>query len=143
MGDREADIYDLFLEAQKLGVDVLVRVAWDRSVAHSEGRLWAYVASQPVAGTVTITIPRQPGQPAHPAELTIRYTRVTLRPPRHRAKEKLPPISLWAVWADEETPPAGTEAVSWLLLTTVAVHSFEEACERVQWCTCRWLISAV
>lgn len=140
VGDREADIYDLFLEAQKLGVDVLVRAAWDRSVAHPEGRLWAYVARQPVAGTVTITVPRQPGQPARPAELTIRYTRVTLRPPRHRVKEKLPPISLWAVWADEETPPAGTQAVSWLLLTTVAVHSFEEACERVQWYTCRWLI---
>lgn len=32
------------------------------------------------------------------------------------------------------------KAISWLLLTTVRVDSFETACERVQWYTCRWLI---
>lgn len=63
VGDREADIYDLFLQAQELRQDVLVRAAWDRRVAHPEGHLWAYMESRPVAGNVTITVPRKPGPP--------------------------------------------------------------------------------
>ncbi len=140
VGDREADIYDLFLQAGKLSQDLLVRAAWDRGVAHPEGRLWAYLGSQPVAGIVTITVPRKPGQPARTADLTVRYAPVTLRPPRHRRKEHLRPIQLWAVLAREETPPPDTKAVEWLLLTTVPVHTLDDACERVQWYTCRWLI---
>jgi Transposase Tn5 dimerisation domain len=140
VGDREADIYDLFLEAQALEQEVLVRAAWDRGVAHPEGHLWAYLGSRPVAGTATITVPRQPGQPARTAELTVRHALVTLRPPRHRRQDHLPPITVWAVLAREEIPPAGTEAIEWLLLTTVPVQTFEDACQRVQWYTCRWII---
>jgi len=66
VGDREADIYDLFLLAHKLQQDVLVRGAWDRRVAHPEGRLWAHLEACPIAGTVTITTPRQ-GDTRHPA----------------------------------------------------------------------------
>lgn len=140
VGDREADVYDLFVHAQTLQQDVLVRAAWDRCVAHPDGHLWAYLARQPVAGTLTITVPRQAGQPARTAELTIRFAPVTLRPPRHRAGEGLPPILVWAVWAHEEAAPSGVEAVSWLLITTVPVQTVADACERVQWYTCRWLI---
>ena len=49
-------------------------------------------------------------------------------------------MTVAAVFAREETPPAGVEAVSWLLLTTVAVQTLADACERVQWYTCRWLV---
>jgi hypothetical protein len=140
VGDREADVYDLFLQAQARHQDVLVRAAWDRCVAHPEGHLWAYLHSQPIAGTLTITVPRKPGQAARRAILTIRYARVTLRPPQHRAQEGLEPVSLWAVFASEEHPPTGVEAVSWLLLTTVAVETLAEACERVQWYSGRWLV---
>ena len=47
-------------------------------------------------------------------------------------------MQLWAVQALEETPPAGTEPIEWLLLTTCAVHTTAEALERVDWYACRW-----
>jgi hypothetical protein len=102
--------------------------------------LWDYLANQTVAGELVITVPRRPGQKSRLATLQVRYAAVTLRPPHHRAAEHLPPVELWAVWAHEGQPPAGEEAVSWLLLTTVAVNDFDAACERVQWYTCRWVI---
>jgi hypothetical protein len=38
----------------------------------------------------------------------------------------------------EENPPQGVEAIEWLLLSTCAVNSAEQAVERVQWYGCRW-----
>ena len=42
--------------------------------------------------------------------------------------------------ATEENPPQGAKPISWLLLTTLAVNSFEEAVNCVRWYSYRWLI---
>ena len=49
------------------------------------------------------------------------FQQVTIQPPKYRTKEALVPVTVWAVWAVEEHPPAGAAALEWLLLTTVAV----------------------
>lgn len=36
IGDREADVFDLFLESKNLKQDILVRAAWNRCVEHPE-----------------------------------------------------------------------------------------------------------
>lgn len=140
VGDREADVYELFALSHTLSQDVLVRAAWDRKVEHPENYLWSFLESQPVAGQLTITVPRKGKQPARQAELSIRYAKVTLHPPWRPKPVELAPITLWAVLAHEDHPPEGVEAVSWLLLTSTPVNSFQEACERIQWYSCRWLI---
>jgi len=140
VGDSEADVYDLFWEAAKIEQDLLVRACEDRRVDHPEGLLWEHVKSQEKAGEITIEVPRQAGKKARKAALGIRYCQVRLRPPKRRYQEELPVISLWAVLAREEVPPSGEEAIEWLLLTTVAVNSFADCCERMQWYTCRWVI---
>jgi len=141
IADREADIFDFFLHAQRLKVDLLVRAAWNRRVNHPEKYLWDHMKKVPVSGFVTITVPRKKGQTHREACLSIPYAPVSLRPPKHRSKEKgLQPITLWAIWAHEENPPKGVEPISWMLLTTIPVTSFKEALEKVQWYTCRWQI---
>ena len=65
VGDREADVYDLFVAERAAGVDLLVRAAWDRRVAHEERYLWAAVLAQPVAEIFTVSVPAAPG-PARP-----------------------------------------------------------------------------
>ena len=140
VGDRDADIYDLFLLAEDLHQDLLVRACRDRRVDHPEQYLWPHLESRPVAGTITVTVPRKEKQPSRQASLTVRYGQVTLRPPRDRQSEHLKCITIWAVLVQEENPPAGVEPISWLLLTTVRVDSFEDACERVAWYACRWVI---
>jgi hypothetical protein len=141
IADREADIFDFFLHAENLSMDLLVRAAWNRRVDQSEKYLWDHMKTVPVSGKLSITVPRKKGQPPREALLTVRYNRLSLKPPKHRPKEEnLKPITLWAIWAHEEHPPQGVEAVSWMLLTTIPVSSFEEALEKIHWYTCRWQI---
>jgi hypothetical protein len=138
VGDREADVYDLFLEPRPVGVDLLVRAAWDRKVDHPDKYLWAAMATAPVATTVTVPLGRREQQPAREATLTVRWQPITLRPPNSRAKEKLADIAVWAVWAMELAPPPGVAAVEWLLLTTVPIRASDDAVERLDWYACRW-----
>jgi hypothetical protein len=57
VGDREADVYDLLAIARPVGVDLLIRAAWDRCVTHAERYVWATVAAQPVEATASSTCP--------------------------------------------------------------------------------------
>jgi hypothetical protein len=49
-------------------------------------------------------------------------------------------VTVWAVYAQEDYPPPGQEAVSRMLLTTAPVATFGEATEKIHWYTCRWQI---
>lgn len=138
VGDREADVYDLFLLERPSGVELLVRAAYDRKVETEEKYLWAAMATAPSSATVTIQVGKRGQYAARQASLRVRWRQVTLRPPNSRAKEKLPPIAVWAVWAIETNPPPGVEAVEWLLLSTLAISSTEQALERLEWYACRW-----
>ena len=143
VGDREADVYDLFLVARPSGVDLLVRAAQDRKADHPERYLWAALASVAVAATVNVHIGARAGQPARDATVQVRWRQITLRPPNSRASEKLPNITVWAVWAIEPHPPPGVEPIEWLLLTTVPVGTVDDALERLAWYAARWGIEIV
>jgi Transposase DNA-binding/Transposase Tn5 dimerisation domain len=142
VADREADIYDLFLYAQQCAQALLVRAAWNRAVAHPEKYLWDRLETQVVAGELCVQVPRQADRPARLAHLQIRYAPLSILPPRHRRTkaEGLAALEVWAVLARESDPPAGSEPIEWLLLSTLPITSFASACERVQWYSCRWLI---
>jgi len=128
---READIYELFAQAQQTpgGPDLLIRANRSRArrVETEEAlpRLWEYVLAQPPAGTLGLHIPGKGGRKARTAELVVRHSQVTLPPPRGKHG---PGLRLWAVQALEPALPPETEAVEWLLLTTVAVADFAQAC---------------
>jgi len=140
LADREGDVYDFLRPALGAGQPaVLVRAAWDRAVAHPQRQLWTYLEHQPLAGSLSISVPRRPGQPARRADLSVRFAPVTIRPPQARRGEGLPPLNLWAVLARETEPPAGPEPIEWLLLSSLPVTDLGQACERIQWYTCRWL----
>jgi hypothetical protein len=138
VGDREADIYDLFVAQRSEGVDLLVRAAMDRRVESEERYLWAALANTPVVASTEIKVPPRNGQAARTAHLEIHWRQITLRPPPRRAKEKLPQVTVWAVWAIETAPPPNLPAVEWLLLTTVTVQTTEDALRRLAWYACRW-----
>lgn len=138
VGDREADVYDLFLVERPLGVDLLVRAAQDRRADHPERYLWAAMATAPLAASVTLRLGKRAAQAAREANVTVRWRSVTLRPPSSRGAEQLESVTVWAVWAVESAPPAGVEPVEWLLLTTVPISSNDDALERLAWYAARW-----
>ena len=138
VGDRESDIYELFQEAlaDPKGPGLLVRAEQDRLLKEDQVHLCARVRQQPCAGVQEIQVPRRGRQAARRARLEVRFARVTLQPPKGR--KALGPLTLWAVLAQEGEAPAGIEPLRWMLLTTCAVESFAEACEKLRWYTLRW-----
>ena len=141
VGDREADIYELFQEAATTlnGPDLLVRANCSTQRKTTEqAKLWEYLPSRPSAGGLDLYIPGKGGKKARTAKLDIRHAAVEIKPP-NRIKESAP-INLWAVYAHEPNPPVGSDAVEWLLLTTVETTNLEQACERLSWYATRWNI---
>jgi hypothetical protein len=138
VGDREADIYEFFIEAQQNGngAQVLVRAERDRLLADGQGHLWEYVGSRPVSGIQTIQVPRRGTRPARQAALEVRYAQVRLQPPRR--KRELEDVAVWAVLAREVDYAEGVEPLEWMLLTTLEVNSFESATEKLRWYCGRW-----
>src|SRR5262247_3998835 len=138
VGDREADVYDVLAAPRPAGVDLLIRAAWDRCVQGAERSVWATVTAQPVGAHLQLKVPRRGPQVARDATLALRFCTLRLRPPRHRQREGLPVVTLWAVQVQEVEPPADVTPIEWLLLTTVAVDTVDDATQCVQWYSCRW-----
>ena len=138
VGDREADIYELFqLALENLaGPKLLVRAEQDRLLADGQGHLWSAVRQQPLAGIHEIRVPRAHNRLVRDARLEVRFAPVRLNPPQ--AKPHLKPLTLWAVLAEEMDVPQGIEAICWMLLTTCTVSNCSQAIEKLTWYTRRW-----
>jgi hypothetical protein len=140
VGDREADVYELFAwaQAEATAPKLLVRATQDRGVAGEQGQLWAQMQAQIPEVGYEVRVPRRGTQPARTARLEVRYGAVELRPPVHR--QHLGPVNIWAVLAQEVGAPPGVEPIEWMLLTTVPVLNAADALERLRWYVQRWNI---
>jgi len=138
VGDREADVYELFELALKdsTGPKLLIRAEQDRLLAEDQGQLWDKMEQQKVAGIQELQVPRQKNRPARLAHLEVRFAEVTLKSPKN--KKRRPDVTLWAVWAREIEVPAQGERIEWMLLSTCSVSTFDEALEKLAWYTVRW-----
>ena len=140
ISDREGDLYELFaLGAQHPETGVLVRARHERKDPRGAS-FTALLARENPAGTMTIEVPRQPGQPARSAKLAVKYIFVTLKAPQ-RSPSSERPVGLWIVEA-QEVLPAGNrrKPLCWRLLTNVPVTDFNSAVEKIQWYGQRWSI---
>lgn len=138
--DREADLYDLFVVSRQPATQWLVRAAWNRRVAHDEGYLWEAMESQGILGVTTLRIPARDKKSERNARMLIRCGSIKIRPPVSRRDKQLRDIEVDAVWAIEEEPPEGCEAVEWMLLTSLPTKTLEAAIEKLAWYARRWTI---
>jgi hypothetical protein len=149
--DREADFFELFEEqGRHQCVDLLVRANHNRGLMDEPFKLFEAVRQAPLQTEVQVHVPRQsarpklskkkarPNRPSRQAHMEVRYQWVQLRPPKYFADKD--PIDIWVIHAVEASPPAGTEAVEWFLLTTVNITSSEDAVQCLRWYCLRWRI---
>jgi hypothetical protein len=138
VGDREADIYDIFqwAHAHPAGPALVIRAAQNRRVQSEHAALWPHVQAQPVAGRLDLQLPRAPARAPRQARMDVRFAAVTLRAPTRR--RQLPPLAVWAVHALEREPPAGSAPIEWMLLTTCPVETLPRALETLRWYAGRW-----
>lgn len=139
VADQEADIYELFAAPRRPGAHLVIRASGDRSVKHPARILSKAIREQPQALRFKLEVPRRPELPSRVAELTLRFAPLTLLLPTH-ACSVIPEVSLWAVFVEEQNPPAGAKPLQWLLLTTLPVATVEQALEVVSYYKRRWLI---
>ena len=136
IADREGDIYELFAEAAKNpGVGVLVRARHNRRLEKEQQRLWQFIASQPVAGEVEITVPRKPGATSYQTRLEVRFSEVEPVAPQNQSQG----LKLWIIEA-RQSGVSAAKALCWRLMTNVAVTDLAAAVEKVQWYRLRWRI---
>ena len=146
VGDREADIYDLFRTAVAGQAQLLVRATHPRRILTPEGKveghLWDCVRQEPAAAVMQVRVPRRGTRRARIAHIELRYREVEICQPKNRGGKRTS-VRVFAVAATEATDTAiadETEPIEWLLLTTLPVTSVEQAEEKVRWYTQRWLI---
>ena len=72
VADREADIY---VTAQQLGKEVLVRAIHNRQLARGKQHLWDVVEQAAVVGSMVIEVPRADDRPSRIATLELRIAR--------------------------------------------------------------------
>jgi len=138
MGDRESDIYELFLETSQEsdGPKLLVRAEKTRNRKVDQEFLWDVMAKQEVAGSLKIHLPRRGSRKARDAWIDVRFAKVALKAPKRYGSA--PSVTVWAVYVTERANKAVESPIEWMLLTTVEVKSFEDAQKRVEWYSGRW-----
>ena len=137
--DREGDIYELHDAAKNAppNLHLLIRAQHDR-LLEGDQKLRAFMASQPLGQQRSIRLPRAHGQPARTAQVQVRWAQVSIRAPGAGVKKTWPALPLWVVWVHEPRPPAGLEALDWMLLTDIPIHNAEQAWEKIEWYCKRW-----
>ena len=164
VGDRAADIFPLLALCRQLQCDFVVRAAQDRCVdllveqgeapvpARSHHKrsppasgeppqhLFEVMASWPARGEQEVAVEATKQVPARTAHVLISWGSLRLLPPRSPQQARQHPLPVWVVHVWEPAPPAGVEALEWILLTSVEVSTLEQAWERVAWYRGRWLV---
>lgn len=168
VADSEADIYELFSEAEvesePQNIEWIVRACQNRALREekeqsAEGEILdaqaKHMREQVLAGDVLLTYTinvrgrkakvdcctrgRQQPRESRTAEVEVRAARVTLRAP-WRHDRKLSHLTLNVVLVQEVDPPANETPVEWLLLTNMAIDTADQVREVIRAYCVRWMI---
>lgn len=153
VSDSESDIYELLSapssepaaaleENPSRAVQILVRACQDRST--ETGCMLELVRKErcPFKNTLHLSSRtaktkaakgrRKVSRDSRTAEVEIRAARVTLKPP-WRFDRTLPSLSINVVLVEEQNPLEGTEAVQWVLLTTLPIDTLEQVQQIIEY----------
>jgi transposase-like protein/transposase Tn5 family protein len=139
LGDRGADIYELFLEPRKENMHILIRALHNRQLTDSSEKMFQELENTSNAGIMEVLINRSGERKERTAQLKIHYKNISIKPPKD--KKHLSSISITMITAKEVTENGEIQdAVDWKLLTTLPITSIEHAIYTVTTYAKRWLI---
>jgi hypothetical protein len=136
VGDREADIYELFCAAHDAGTHFLVRTCVDRLAGRGGTTVSKKMAREPVRGEHEVEVRDDRGR-VSTARVSLRFCRMTVRPPVAK-RGRYPALSLTVIHAAERGAPAGRDPIRWKLLTDLPVDDLPAAVEKLNWYSSRW-----
>lgn len=146
VGDRGADIYEAMVAAQTQGHEFVFRLTQNRQVWQDADRdqwtkLRDHARSLVSQGQDRVEIPSRGGRSGRDATVEMAAAPVWIPAPAGtRRRFAQPVIAAWVVRIWEARPPAGVEALEWILITSTPTHTRDDLCERRDWYACRWMV---
>lgn len=143
VGDRAADMLPFFRSCLSTQTHFVVRAAQNRRVQAEEkaiGHLLDQVRAWPSHDQRLFEVPASHGRHARQTTLHISFGPVTLLPPWNDPRGSTEPLPVWMVRVWETEPPAGEEALEWILITSLETETGAQAWQRVEWYRCRWIV---
>jgi hypothetical protein len=154
VSDSESDIYDLFVAALSIdqpNLHLLVRAGQNRNTTEQQDwadqvRKTAKIADHSItirARTAKIgegKSARSRSRDGRIAELEIRKATIEVCRPVHGDTSLPKKVTLNVVLCEEVNPPAGEDAISWMLVTTLPIDTIEEVQRVISSYCIRWQI---
>jgi hypothetical protein len=139
IGDREEDFYAAWVHVPEGKVHLLTRLMHDHALTDG-GTLRQAAGLVTVGDRQTIDLRERASRKPRKAKLALRFGTAALKRPNMVEKDLPQSVRVSFVEVIEENPPAGVEAVHWLLLTTHKVETAADAWKIVGWYQQRWII---
>jgi hypothetical protein len=133
--DRGGDNFEVFCHLLLNQADWVVRAAQlKRVIQRPDGEscpLRERLAELPVVGSYELTVRAQKDQPARTGVVEVRVGQVLVPAPRHRSpwlrELGIESCAMWVVEVREQCPPKGVQPLHWVLYTSHAVETFDDA----------------
>ena len=149
VADREADIYDIFVEAQQQTgprADWIIRARVDRCTPErdlasgpaADCKVREEVSPSPLRATRTIALSQTPKRAARQAHLEVRAITVQVKPPHERSR--LPSVTYQVVLVEEIGGPGDDTEISWLLITSLPIETVDQILRVIDYDTARWTV---
>ena len=146
IGDREADIFELFSRIPTDNVHLLIRSVHERNCRLDDPdcsvHLNTLMEQAVLRAEYSFEVLPGSGRKKRVACMELRFERVTLCAPVNGPAKGSPPVSLYCIHVKEKSSstPVNESPIEWRLLTTHVVETVEQAIECIGWYRCRWLI---
>ena len=151
--DREADFFELYSHSG-VGreVDLVVRAKHNRSLGKGQLKLFDWVRGRAAQCDLKITVGRQSArrssrtqkardqQSERVVKAELRWCEVSLPAPSRAEFGGFEPVKMRVVHLIESQPPVGVMPLEWLLLTTLPIHSRQQALAVIERYRLRWRI---
>jgi hypothetical protein len=150
--DQEADDYDVLAALHDAQLRYVIRADPQRQTTDAKRTVTEVLAHQhpaTVFRTVRLTPRsarkaertrgRHPARDERDAKLHVRWGAITVGR-RQYSDSRTPTLSLWAVHVFEPKPPHGQVPIEWMLITSDAVTTIDDAMAVVDHYRARWLI---
>lgn len=144
--DRGADDYEAMRASRAVHHDFLIRLTQNRTVATTaKGEqpvsVLDYARSLPSQGEEEVEIRGRGGRDARVARVCLAAAAVWVPAPAGTPQRRAQPVlPAWVIRIWEPQPPAATEPLEWILITSVPTETLAELRERRDWYGCRWLV---
>jgi Transposase DNA-binding/Transposase Tn5 dimerisation domain len=140
VADREADIYPLFIAPREQRTELVIRAAYNRGLVGGT-RLEQVLADIEMQDNHQVLIPGNGQRTTRTASVQIGWSELQVMPPTDYPKPASAPRPiLRLVIVEEGQPPPGVKPLRWLLWTSLAVDSLEQAIAVAELYRQRWLI---